>query len=154
MDKQERTCPSCDTFVPDNSWFCPACNSPLDKESDILEEEPAYIEEKPDTLMKGPGRIQRKDTTTQANGIGVLTSRHEYFAKSWIIRIIISIIIIALLIGAILIISHVRKHPPSRPGALSFRRGLIIQTEKSQEQIFLRRQFSSVPETIFGKQTQ
>ncbi len=127
-DKATR-CQYCGNPTPEDSWFCPACNSPLDREYDILEEEPP-ISEAADTPRKYSERNQQKDTTFMHEKNVNSLPGHEYFAKSWIIRIIISVIIIALLIGAILIISHVRKTSYPKKGGSWF---IPVVTFSAQE---------------------
>lgn len=104
-------CPDCSAEVEESRWFCPTCDAPLHERDEIIPggdrpcgpsgdagrvPAPAAYGAEPELVDPGepdaPGRIFK-----------------QRLQKSWLIRVLVTILILGILIGAILLISRTRK---------------------------------------------
>ena len=106
-------CPKCGKEVDDRKWFCSACGAPLHLEEEIFvpEVEANRVgEAKQGLSARG---FQRENPVSKA-GPDEDAARAEFMfrgrlRRSWLIRILITLLILAILIAALLLVAHIRK---------------------------------------------
>lgn len=92
-------CPACRAEVEDDLWFCPTCNAPLHELEDIV---PAGDE------APGPSAEKERVSAPEEADAGGRIFRRQ-LQRSWLIRVLVTVLILAVLVGAILLISRIRK---------------------------------------------
>lgn len=128
-------CPKCGKEVDDRKLFCAACDAPLylDEEIFVPEVEARAGEEERDSASSG---AQRESGGSEARPDGAPAKPefmfHGRLRKSWLIRILITVLIIAILIAALLLIATSRKANGGDASCLG-RAALVGQGPSSEE---------------------
>ena len=104
-------CPTCRAEVDSDVWFCPSCNAPLHEHDQIIpagDEPPELSANKVDT----PATASRDTPHGSADPVEPDSPGRifrQQLQRSWLIRILVTVVILAILIGALLLISSTRK---------------------------------------------
>lgn len=106
-------CPNCSTEVNDKKLFCTMCKAPLHLDEEIFvpdaEETQAVGEEQGSASrgFRGRGSGSRNSCGEARAKAGFMFRGR--LRKSWLIRILVTILILAILIAALLLIAHSRR---------------------------------------------
>ena len=85
-------CPACGNEVEDRRWFCPGCDAPLHKDEEIV-----------------PPGMPEAPATEEHGRIPVEFDIHRRVRRAWIIRILITVLILAVLFAVLLLLARSSK---------------------------------------------
>jgi hypothetical protein len=106
-------CPKCGKEVDDKKLFCAACDAPLHLEEEIFVPEVVTNRAGAQEQSSDADGFQRGSPVSEAGPIGAPVKAEFMFRgrlrRSWVIRILITLLILAILIAALLLIAYSRR---------------------------------------------
>lgn len=117
-------CGKCGDKVDDKRWFCPSCRAPLHSGEDIIPLEPERTVGTHECAGDGSAADEERRLAEEHENVRRRTNR------TWAIRIAITVLVLALLVGVLLVLAS-RRSSGARSYAPGHRTGLLLRRDRN-----------------------